>query len=553
LRILAGNRSLTWLIGAFAALTVAEWGYVTALAVDAFRSHGAIAVGLVGMRLLFAAVGSFFSIPFVERHPRGAVLTSVAVVRASIVAASAALAAAGAPLTTLLVLVAVDAVVSAPYRTAQSAILPALARTPKELAASASGLSTVKTLSQALGAIAGGFLLVVTSPAVVFVGAAAVFAAAAAGTWRFVRTPIPISGGGTVAALGEAREVGAMVRETVRVVREPHVGGLIVVSGLRTLVRGMWIAIVVIASLRLLHGGSAGVGLLMLAAGIGSLVAVPVSATLINRPRLGTPAALALISCGLPLGLIAGIPVLDVALALVAVWGIGMAVADVATLALLYRLLETPMLPRVTGVIESSKLALEGLGALVAPILVSTIGIRGALVVAALPLPVVVSTGWKLLHRMDATAGERSHLLAVLHGVPCLETLDMAALESVAARVERVAVPTGTDVVHQGEPGDRFYVVASGSADVLVDDFRVGTVEPGGSFGERALLRDAPRMATVRAREPMQLLALSREDFLVALTGQDTAEAGDTALADAHRAAQARPLGATHRERVDLL
>ena len=48
---------------------------------------------------------------------------------------------------------------------------------------------------------------------------------------------------------------------------------------------------------------------MMLAAGVGSLAAVPLSAALIDRPRLGTPAALALIACGIPLGFIAGVPV----------------------------------------------------------------------------------------------------------------------------------------------------------------------------------------------------------------------------------------------------
>lgn len=162
----------------------------------------------------------------------------------------------------------------------------------------------------------------------------------------------------------------------------------------------MWIAIAVIASLRLLHAGSTGVGLLMLAAGLGSLVAVPVSASLIDRPRIGTPAAVALILCGFPLGLVAGIPLLEPALVLVAAWGIGMAVADVATLSVLHRLLSAPLLPRVTASIESSKLALEGIGAFLAPFPASTIGVRGALVVAAVPLPVVVVAGWRTLHQV---------------------------------------------------------------------------------------------------------------------------------------------------------
>jgi CRP-like cAMP-binding protein len=517
LQILLGNRSLTWLVVAFGMLTIAEWGYVTALAVDAFRHDGAIAVGLVGFRLFFAAIGSVFSLPWVERHPGARTLTAIAGTRAVVVGASSALAAAGAPLSVLLVLVAVDAVVSGPYRPAQSTMLPVLARTPRELAASAAGVSIVKTLAQAIGAMGGGFILVVTTPAVAFAGAAALLLGAAVVTMRFANVAVP-----TPIAV-QPSKIRERTRGTFEAIREPHVGGLLTVSGLRTFVRGMWVAIAVIASLRLLHAGSGGVGLLMMAAGIGALVAVPVSGNLIGRSRLGTPAAVALIACGIPLGFIAWFPVFGVALALVAAWGIGMAVADVATLSLLYRLLDIPLLPRVTALIESSKLALEGFGGLLAPLLVTTIGIRGALVAAACPLPIVVVTRWRTLRRLDASAGERTQILTLLHGVPCLEPLDMASLGFLATAVVLSTVAGGTDIVSQGDQGDRFYVVKNGTADVLVDDFCVGMVAQGASFGERALLRDVVRTATVRSREPMQLLTLSRDAFLTVLTGQATA------------------------------
>jgi CRP-like cAMP-binding protein len=542
LRILLDNRSLTWLVVGFGAMTLAEWGYVTALAVDAYRSHGSVAVGLVGFRLFVASLASFFNVPFLERHPKGSMLSGIAATRAVIVGLSAALAGAGAPLAPLLVLVALDALVSAPYRSAQSAVLPVLARTPRELAAAAAGMSTVKTLSQALGAIAGGFLLVVTTPMVVFSGAAGLMLLAAATTVQFKSTPIRVSGSGSSEGLR------GLVKDSVGVVHHPYVGGLLVVSGLRTFVRGMWIAIAVIASLRLLHAGSAGVGLLMLAAGVGALAAVPLSAALIGRKKLGTPTIAAFVACGIPLVIIAGVPLFDVALFFVATWGVGMAVADVATFSLLYRLLDSPLVPRVTGAIESVKLALEGLGALVGPVLVSTIGIRWALVLAGVPLPAVVVVGRKLLHRLDTTAGARADVLSVLHGVPFLETLDMAALESLAGRVTRLSVPAGTAVVRQGDPGDSFYVVSSGSAEVLVDGFSVGVVGPGDYFGERALLRNVPRMASVRAREQMNLLVLPQVDFVTALTGQ--VGAGSTP-------ADARPYpdtpSLTRRQRVDVL
>jgi CRP-like cAMP-binding protein len=103
-------------------------------------------------------------------------------------------------------------------------------------------------------------------------------------------------------------------------------------------------------------------------------------------------------------------------------------------------------------------------------------------------------------------------------------------------------------VVRQGQDGDCFYIVRTGTADVLVDGFLVGSVTPGGYFGERALLRNVPRMATVRSREPMELLALGRADFVTALTGQEGATTG---LAPARAHPDACEL--TLRQRVAVL
>jgi cAMP-dependent protein kinase regulator len=209
-------------------------------------------------------------------------------------------------------------------------------------------------------------------------------------------------------------------------------------------------------------------------------------------------------------------------MAVVVAWGAGMALADITTTSIVYRLVETPLAPRVTGIIESTKLALEGLGGFLAPVLVLLIDIRGALWVAAVPLPLVAVSGWKMLHRMDATAGERAQLLELVHGVHWLHSLDVPSLENLVGRLAPVFVPTaGTDVVRQGDEGNLFYIVVSGSADVLVNGYVVGAMSRGDSFGERALLRDVPRMATVRSLSPMRLLALSRENFLAAVAVAD--------------------------------
>ena len=111
-----------------------------------------------------------------------------------------------------------------------------------------------------------------------------------------------------------------------------------------------------------------------------------------------------------------------------------------------------------------------------------------------------------------------------------------------------MSVTGGTDIVRQGEEGDRFYVVKAGTADVLVDGFLVGAVAPGGYFGERALLREVPASATVRPREPMELLVLAQVDFITALTGQTGT---GTSPADPRLDVDMSAL--TRRQRVDVL
>ena len=74
-------------------------------------------------------------------------------------------------------------------------------------------------------------------------------------------------------------------------------------------------------------------------------------------------------------------------------------------------------------------------------------------------------------------------------------------------------VSAGTNVINQGDTGDFFYVVDSGSFDIFVDKQKVVEITTGGSFGELSLLYNCPRAATVTASVDGKLWAIDRNAF----------------------------------------
>lgn len=111
------------------------------------------------------------------------------------------------------------------------------------------------------------------------------------------------------------------------------------------------------------------------------------------------------------------------------------------------------------------------------------------------------------------TESEREYLMKTMAAIFLFRSLDPKQKEKVIdAMFGREVVP-GDVVIEQGDDGDNFYIIESGSYDILVNKNKVGEYKDKGSFGELALMYNMPRAATIIAQVNGKLWALDRLTF----------------------------------------
>jgi CRP-like cAMP-binding protein len=105
----------------------------------------------------------------------------------------------------------------------------------------------------------------------------------------------------------------------------------------------------------------------------------------------------------------------------------------------------------------------------------------------------------------------------LLRNLPIFAPLPLAVTELLSTELRPQEFESGSVVMREGDPGEEFHVIASGSASVTVRGEPRPSLGSGDCFGEIALLRDIPRTATIIAAEPLHTFALRREQFLAAV------------------------------------
>lgn len=94
-------------------------------------------------------------------------------------------------------------------------------------------------------------------------------------------------------------------------------------------------------------------------------------------------------------------------------------------------------------------------------------------------------------------------------------------MEFVASRTDETTAPAGTQLTKQGSPGNTFYVLLDGTADVTIDGKHRRILKPGDFFGEISMLDRGPATATVTATSPVRLMVMSHVQFRDAVKAND--------------------------------
>ena len=515
LRMVARNRELRRVELAYANFTVAEWGTWLAMLVYAYGHGGVKAAGVLATAMLVpAAVCAPPLAAFAERYPPGRVLVAAYLGQAVTCALVAvAMLADASPFITYALLV-LPAIAFTTTRPTQATFAPGLARRPEELAATNVVSSWIESVSTLAGPLLVGIVLTISTPGALFAVGAAICAAGA-----LLVAPARDAAAPSVRREEvDAAELLSVSGSLAFVRADLNARTLILLLGSQAAALGALDVLYVELAQGVLHRGSNWAGYLNAAFGLGSVLAIGLTARLVGYPRLAFPLVLSLGGWTIALFGLGATPGLAASLVLLGSAGGARSTFDVTARTLLQRVARPDLLARVFGLLEGLEMAGLALGSLLATVLFTLGGVSAAFVGVGAILPLVALSGGRRLLEIDRHATAPVVEVALLRSVQMLSLLPPPTLESLARALIPVDVAPGADVVIQGHKGDRFYVIADGEAEVFTDGTSVAKLRRGDGFGEIALMYDVPRTATVRARTDLQLYALEREDFIVALT-----------------------------------
>lgn len=535
------------LIAASAASQLGDWLFNAALlgtvfaATDSARWLGAATICRLVPYVVLGPVAGMVA----DRYDQRTVLLAGDVSRSLLMVALAAVVETDGPVALILALTALASSVGTAERPAAMALLPRLVGEARLGPANAL-LHTVQDLGVVVGPAIGAVLLAVAPNSVAFLANGLTFVVSAALISTLRRRGARVS----------AREVESARFHFLQGFRTaqatPFVVPLLIVIGMVELTYGAQTVQLVVYAAQRLDLGAAGYGYLLTASGVGGLLSAVVNPRLATSTHVsGIVVVTGALFCATQL-VYAGVGALAVALVATLIGGAGFVACEVVAETTLARVAPADALGRLMGVVEAVAVAAMVAGALLAPVLLAWTSLRTSLAILGLAALLATLLCLALLRGLDALSSRRAEELA--SRVSIVERLPLAAgapqlvVEQLASASQICPLPDGVDVVAEGAPAHAFYAVIDGGVLVHRGGKEVARLGPGEYFGERGLLDNAPRNATVTTAEPSTLLRLEGEALLDALQTVPTMR---SAMDRSNVPARPSPARAPHTALVD--
>lgn len=127
----------------------------------------------------------------------------------------------------------------------------------------------------------------------------------------------------------------------------------------------------------------------------------------------------------------------------------------------------------------------------------------------------------------EIATNEREDNLRFLKSVTIFEKYSLESLGKIADLLKRELYVSGAQIIRQGDAGDKFYIIRGGTVTVTKNtakgEEKVAMLKKGSYFGEKALISEEKRMASIYANAPgTECLVLDKESFLTHINTVET-------------------------------
>jgi MFS family permease len=524
-------RDARTLIVATAASELGDWLYNAALLAyiyAATESAAWVGVATIGRLLPYMVLGPVGGL-VADRYDRRAVLLGGDVARCLVMLALALVVAGEGPIVVVIAMTAAASAAGTAQRPAAMALLPRVVGESRLGAANAL-FHTVSNTGIVVGPAVGALILAVSPAWVAFVVNGATFAVSAAfvSTIR-KRRAFAASGTGDAGDRGagdgdDINPTGAM-RELVAGVRAalttPFVLPLFAIVAMSAFTYGAQTVQLVLYAEQRLGLGTSGYGWFLAVMGVGGVLSALVKGRFAGSARVGGIAVGAGAVFAATQLLYPTNDVVAIAMLVTLLGGVGSVVGDVVAETAIARVVPSELLGRVMGVFDALSVGAMVLGATVAPLVTAWTSLRtGMVVLGVIAIAVVLTCPLGLRGLADANRRREEQLgerIDIIESLTITADSPRLAIEQMASAAAISPVAAGIDVVVQGAPAQAFYAVVEGRVEVRRDGIVVDHIDAGGHFGERGLLDNAPRNATVRTEIDSVLLRLPGDVLLDAL------------------------------------